>query len=160
MSKVFRSRTKFWMFVGIAIILLIIIQNQQKPQKIVPATLHTNPQVLTEDEKFILNPPPADASKSAKIKHATLVSKLAKDSPTLAVNNCQPDPLVLKTKQGFDFQIKNQDDKEVTIEIDSQHFYKIPPKNSLTIQAKFKYGTGDYGYVCNGMKLAGFLHIL
>lgn len=159
MSNLKLKRKRFIIILGIVLLAIALGTHQQKSQNIsyIPSPPPTP--TLTEDEKFILNPPSKDASRSALQKHAKMVAKLAKDGDLLKINNCQSDPLVLNIKEGSSLQISNQDSSELTILIDSQHSYKIPPKESLKIQAKFKYGTGDYGYVCNGIKLAGFMHI-
>lgn len=117
------------------------------------------PSNLTAEEKFILQPPTADASRSAKDKHAQTVVKLAKPGNALEIKDCQPTPLVLQIKQGSEFTIKNNDNVHHKIIIDEEHIYQLPANSSLTTKAQFKYGRGDYGYVCQGAGLVGFLHL-
>ena len=60
-----------------------------------------------------------------------------------------------------DAAFKNMDNVERTLIFDGEHAYELPANGSQTIKADFKYGTGDYGYVCKGaVRLAGFLHII
>lgn len=138
--------------VGLILGYSIYNQSQQKSQKSIP-------QALTEDERFILTPPSSDASKSALKKHAQMVKKLAQDGSLLEIKDCDPNPLVLKTRIGSDLEIKNQSTTNHRIIIDSKHYYDVPANGSKIIKAEFKYGTGDYGYVCEGAGLVGFLHI-
>lgn len=186
MKKNFKSQSsnvKFAILVGIAVLLGVATFNRQTPikpgQKINPpgrppssSALPLTPQTfkpiplpanLTEDEKFILNPPPADASRSALNKHAQTVAKLAKKGNTLELNNCQPNPLVLQVTQGDILTIKNNNDNQHKLMFDEEHVYQLPNNNSLTLKAQFKYGTGDYGYVCEGregIRIVGFLHVV
>lgn len=159
-TKLKPKNASILLILTLVIFILVALHSNQKSLNPTLAPSGSTLPILTADEKFILNPPPADASKSALQRHAQMVSKLAKDSSTLTVSNCQPDPLVLKTKQGSDIQIKNRNNKELAIIVDSMHIFKIPPNNSLVVKAQFKYGPGDYGYICDGIKLAGFMHIL
>lgn len=153
-------------FLAITVILALAIYSQHKIKPSTDPAPSPSPQpkllsdTLTPDEKFILNPPPADASRSAKKKHAEVVAKLAKETPMLEIKNCQPNPLVLQIKQGSEFKIKNYDTVERRIFVDGSHVYKIPAKGEQNIKAEFKYGTGDYGYVCEGVGLVAFLHVV
>src|SRR3989344_1909630 len=147
---------------GIGLLLIVALSNQ-KTEKPLPSPtpsfqLRTLPSNLTEEEKFILTPPSADASTSAKQKHAEAVAKLAKDGSLVEIKDCQPSPLVLNIKQDSEFKINNKDNITHKIVIDSEHIYEIPAMGSLSIKARFKYGTGDYGYVCEDVGLVGFLH--
>lgn len=159
---------KFIILIGIAAFLGVAIFNQQKikssPSPTVSPTpspqLRPLPPNLTDDERFILNPPNEDASRSAKQQHAKTVAKLAKVGNTLELNDCQPTPLVLEVKQGSEFKIKNNDTTPINIIFDEEHVYKIPSNGDLEILAQFKYGPGDYGYVCDKVGLVGFLHII
>lgn len=163
-----RGKWKIIILVGIASLLAVAIFNQQKTKlsqnnsasspapSIQPKLLPSN---LTDDEKFILFPPSVDASKSAKEKHAQIVAKLAKMGDSIEIKDCQPTPLVLQVKQGSKFTIKNGDTTSHNIVIDEEHQYKIPANGNLEIVAQFKYSTGDYGYICEGVGLTGFLHV-
>ena len=152
---------------SIAILLAIAIFNQQKAKLSTlnsafspspSAQSSTYPQ-MTDDERLILYPPAVDASKSAKQKHAQTVKKLAKEGSILEIKNCQPTPLVLQVKIGSKFIVKNSDSVAHTILIDEEHQYQIPANGNIEVTAQFKYGTGDYGYVCQGVGLTGFLHV-
>lgn len=166
--KLKTGKWKIIILVSIAILLGVAIFNQQKAKlsqnnSALSSLSSTQPRLLStslsDDEKFILFPPSADASKSAKKKHAQIVAKLAKQNDTLEIKDCQPTPLVLLIKQGSKFTIKNDDSTAHNFVIDEEHQYKIPANGSLEIVAQFKYGTGDYGYVCQGVGLTGFLHV-
>lgn len=114
---------------------------------------------LSSDEQALLHPPSADASDSAKQNHAQLVAKLAKPGTSLAIKDCKPTPLVLQLKQGDQFEVSNNDNAEHKLTFDEAHAVTIPANGKTTIKADFKYGSGDYGYVCEGLGLVGFLHI-
>lgn len=159
--KVKKKNLKFIILLGIAAIFFIVIQTQQKSQKITYQTPSPSPSplILTADERFILNPPSAEASKSALAKHAKMVATLAKPADTLEVTACRPNPLVLNVKLGSQIKIQNNDETEHKIIVDGSHYYKIPPKSSQIIKVEFKYGTGDYGYVCEGVGIVGFMHV-
>lgn len=161
-----KSRTYIIILIVIALILGYAIYNQQKVNiskntatKPLTATPVPFPANLTEDEKFILNPPPATASAEIKKKHADTVAKLAKEEDNLEIKDCQPTPLVLQVKQGTEFTIQNKDSSPHKIIFDSDHHYVLPANGSKTIKADFKYGSGDYGYICEEVGLTGFLHI-
>lgn len=163
-----KKNSKAIILLSIAILLAVAIFNQQKAKTsqnnsgsspVPSAQPGLLPTTLSDDEKFILFPPSADASKSAKEKHAQIVAKLAKQSDTLEIKDCQPTPLVLLVKQGSKFTIKNKDSAAHNFVIDEEHQYKVSANGSLEIVAQFKYGTGDYGYVCEGTGLTGFLHV-
>lgn len=115
---------------------------------------------LVDDERFILNPPAVDASRSAKQQHARIVAKLAKIGDTLEIKDCLPTPLVLQLKQDTEFKIKNSSNNDIRIIFDEDHAYRVSANGSTTVKAHFKYYTGDYGYVCEKTGLVGFLHII
>ena len=115
---------------------------------------------LTEDEKFMLNPPAANASSSAKEKHKIIVASLARESERIDLKNCKPNPLVVKTTLGSQIKIINKDSEKRKIIIDSKNIFNIAPGEEKVIKTKFKYGTGDYGYVCEGVGIVGFLHVI
>lgn len=166
-NLVHKRNFKLVILVAAAILLLVAISKQQKIKQSASPSPSPNistqpkqlPTTLTEDERSILNPPSVDASRSAKDQHAQTVAKLAKEGNTLEIKDCKPNPLVLQVKQGSDFKINNNDSVDRKITFDEDHVYKIPANNKLTIKAEFKYGTGDYGYICEGTGLVGFLHI-
>lgn len=162
------EKFKILVLLGIATLLGVAIINQQKaklssqPTTIPTPSIQPRPLLLnlTAEERFILHPPSAEASRSTKQQHAQTVAKLAKISDTLEINNCQPTPLVLEVKFGSEFRIKNNDKIDQKIIFDQDERHKIPANNSAIIKADFKYGTGDYGYVCKGVGLVGFLHVV
>ena len=150
--------------IGIAIILGYAIYSQHVQKQ--PPVLSPNstqqrllPANLTDDEHFILNPPSSDASRSAKDKHAQTVAKLAIVGSNIQITNCKPSPLVLQVKLGSEFTITNKDSTSHNITFDEEHTYKVSANGNLTIKAEFKYGAGDYGYVCEGVGLVGFIHV-
>jgi plastocyanin len=67
---------------------------------------------------------------------------------------------VLQVKQGSELEFKNMDNINHKITFDSENIYEIEANSSKNIKIEFKYGTGDYGYVCEGVGLTGFLHIV
>ena len=164
-----RKNRIFFLLAVSAIILFIVIQNQKASQTnspvspvqpSVPETLPAGRQVLTEEERFILNPPSKDASRSALKKHAQIVAELAKESSNLDIQkDCKPDPLVVQIKEDSEIKISNNDMIDRRIIIDSKHFYDIPKNESTIVTAKFKYGHADYGYVCQGVGIVGFLRV-
>lgn len=142
-----------------AVILILIIQAQQTNQ-IIPYYTPSPKQELTEEEKYILNPPAANASISAKEKHKAIVAKLAKDTEKIDFRDCKPNPLVVKAKWDSEIKIVNNDSVERKIIIDSKNIFNVPPKDVKIVKTQFKYGTGDYGYVCEGVGIVGFLHVV
>lgn len=157
-----KGKFKFIIFLAIIVLVVIAIQNQQKSKLSAPS-YSSSPKVsdsnLNHEENFILNPPFANAPKIAKQAHAQVVSSLAKETKYLEIKDCKPNPLVLKVKEGTDIEIRNIDNVKVRIIVDSLHYYDIPANGTKTTTAKFKYGTGDYGYVCDEAGIVGFLHI-
>lgn len=167
MKKFKIYNVQFTILLGIAIVLGVAIYNQQQVKAPSPTIspspspqLRPLPENLTAEERFILNPPPAEASRSVLQKHAQTVKKLAKEGDAVAIKDCHADPLVVRVKQGSEIQIKNMDNVSRTIIFDEDHIFKLPPESSKTIKAKFKYGTGDYGYVCHNIAMVGFLHVV
>lgn len=166
--KAKQSKIKSMILVGIAILLGAAVFNQQREKSSANPVPSPSPTVqplllpanLTDDEKFILNPPSVEASRSTKQKHAQTVAKLAKQGSSLEIKECQPTPLVLEVKENTEFIIKNLDSVSKSITFDEDHQYKIPGSGATTIKADFKYGTGDYGYICSEVGLTGFLHII
>lgn len=161
-----KSKNISWIgLVAIALVLIVVIYNQQQRQQVTipsPSPIpETIPETLTDEEKFILNPRAAESSRSALKKHAQMVAELAKQSQELELQkDCRPNPLVIQVKQGSEIKISNNDSVPRRIIIDSKHFYDIPKGGSKEILAQFKYGTGDYGYVCQGVGIVGFLHVV
>lgn len=155
-----KKAIKFWIVLGLLVVLLALAQTKKQTRQTINPIPSSTPLVLTEDEKFILNPPSKEASKSALVKHAQIVAKLAKDMGTLEINNCKPNPLVLNIKYGSELKIQNNDNVKHMLIIDSKHYYELPTNNSLTIKVDFKYGAGDYGYVCEGAGIVGFIHVV
>lgn len=150
--------------------LVVLAQSTKTPQVINKPSPSPSPKVfynipdmlpkdLTDDEKFILNPPLPEAPKSEKEKHAATVAKLAEAGSVVEIQGCNPKPLVLQVKVGSSFEIKNEDTKAHKFIFDEDHSYDIPAHGSKTIKADFKYGAGDYGYVCNSVGITGFLHL-
>lgn len=124
-----------------------------------PPQLKTLSENLTYEERFVLHPPQAEASNTAKQKHAKMVSKLASAAASLDITNCEPKPVVLRVKKGNNFTVKNNDKQPHKIMLDEKTSYEIPANGSLVVKADFNYGAGDYGYVCEGAGLVGFLHV-
>ncbi len=157
-----KGNYKFIIILAVIVIVVIAIQNQQKSKLSAPS-YSSSPKVSTSnldhEENFILNPPDADAPKIAKQAHAQVVSNLAKQASFLEIKDCKPNPLVLKVKEDMDIEIRNMDNVKRRIIVDSLHYYDLPANGTITITAKFKYGTGDYGYTCDETGIVGFLHI-
>ncbi len=112
------------------------------------------------DEQALLHPPSADASASAKESHAALVARLAKAAPFLEIKDCKPSTLVLQVKQGADLEIRNADSVKHSLIFDEENTIEIEANEKKMVKVDFKYGPGDYGYVCEGLGLVGFLHII
>jgi hypothetical protein len=146
---------------------VVLAVNLYKQKAEVPPTENQNqpsgmqllPESLTEDERILLSPPPAEASQGAKDLHKATVAKLAKSAPYLEIKDCKPNPLVLEIKQGADLEIRNNDSVKRKLIFDEENSTEIEPNNKTTIKVEFKYGSGDYGFVCEGVGLTGFLHI-
>jgi plastocyanin len=115
---------------------------------------------MSTDEQDLLHPPSESSSTDLKQKHMALVIKLAKPGSSIELSDCKPTPLVLQIKQGTNLEVKNNDTVKHTLVFDNQHSLNIEPNSKATINVNFQYGTGDYGYVCQGLGLVGFLHII
>lgn len=161
----FRKINKYKLLIVLLLLLIILvaIANQQKSrvsqtpnQSYFSKPSDSN---LTDPKNFLLNPPKEGSSKDLFQAHAQIVATYANEAKFLEIKDCKPNPLVLKVKQGSKFEIKNMDNVKRKIIIDSQHFYDIEANDSRTITAQFKYGTGDYGYVCDEVGIVGFLHV-
>lgn len=160
----FKFNSKFLILLAVGVILIVAVYNKQNTKSYhsstnSPSNKQLLPSDLTYEERFILTPPDKDATQEAKKAHAQVVANLAKEAKYLEIKDCKPNPLVLKIKEGSQFEIRNMDNVKVKIIIDSLHSYDIPPNGNKTITAQFKYGTGDYGYVCERVGLVGFLHV-
>lgn len=163
-SKKNSSNILIVILIGSALLLGYAIYNQYQQKLSTNSTKPSQPKLLptnlTDDERFILSPPSADASRSAKDKHAQTMAKLAKVGDSIEINDCQPTPLVIQVKEGSNLKIVNKDQTAHKITFDDEHIYKIGAKDDLTIKAEFKYKAGDYGYICEGLGLVGFVHIV
>lgn len=148
----------------IIVLALFYVSSSYKPTPTSPQITSSSPAPTNEDfmaeKKLILGPPFATASAAAKQKHAATVKKLAKTGSVLGIKNCQPDPLVLQVKEGSMIEVKNNDNVTHKIMIDEDHSIQLEPNKTTTIPAKFKYGTGDYGYICKDAGLVGFIHVV
>ena len=161
MKRNFKLKRKKNLIILICILLLILasVYSQQRSQTIPSPSPVAD--VLTEEEKFILNPPSKESSMSALKKHAQMVAELAKESKSLEIQkDCKPNPRVLQVKLGSEIKISNKDGVNRRIIVDSKNFFDIPANGSKMLKADFKYGTGDYGYVCEGVGIVGFLRVV
>lgn len=145
--------------IAASIVFLLVLpyrQINQNPSYSAPSPVPE----LTEEEKYILNPPLANASSSAKEKHREIVARLSKQTESIEIKDCRPNPVVVKIKIGSEIKIKNHDNVERKIIIDSKNIFKIAPGEEKMIKTQFKYGSGDYGYVCEGSGIVGFMHVV
>ncbi len=169
MIRKFKLQTpkfKIYVLLGAVIAIAVAIYSQQSMRITTsPIITQSPPQLkalskdLTYEERFILHPPQVEASATAKQKHAKMVAKLASASASLEITNCEPKPVVLKVKKGNKFTVKNNDKHPHKIMLDEKTSFEIPANGSLIVTADFNYGTGDYGYVCEGAGLVGFIHV-
>ena len=154
------KRRRFIIFLAALLVFLIFLlypkPSTQNPSYSPSETVKE----LTEEEKFILDPPISSATSAAKEKHQRIVAKLASEAATIEIKDCRPTPTVVKTQIGSEIKIKNYDSVERKILIDSKNIFTIPAKEEKVIETSFKYGSGDYGYVCEGSGIVGFLHVI
>jgi hypothetical protein len=103
-----------------------------------------------EYQKEALNVPGDKASDADKLKYYELVQTLARDADYLEIkNNCELYPIVLYARLGKPIQIRNTGDTTSTIQVNNDHRYDIPARDSKTITADFGSGHGIFGYSCN-----------
>ncbi len=101
-----------------------------------------------------------DAPEAEKQRHFFYATSISKVSEFLNLTNCNPDPLVIKVKNGAILKLKNDGDAELSIGIDASHIYVVPAKSVKEIKADLGKGTGLYGYGCNASKTpAGMIFV-
>lgn len=90
-----------------------------------------------------------DAPEAEKQRHFFYATSISKVSEFLNLTNCNPDPLVIKVKNGEIIKLKNDGDADLSIGIDANHIYVVPAKSIKEVKADLGKGTGLYGYGCN-----------
>ena len=169
-SKVIK-KTQFPLIIILLIVALFlgqaIYKQRSMPSPPKPASQHVSsyspklmPSDLTREEKDVLTPPSASASQEEKDKHDALAAKLSKESETLDIANCRPNPLVLRIKINQNLKIKNNENIDHKLIFDDTHQYKILKNSTTTVETDFGHGAGLYGYVCEGVGLTGFILVI
>jgi hypothetical protein len=103
-----------------------------------------------EYQKQVLNVPDDKAPDSEKLKYFELAQTLARDADYLEIkNDCDLYPLVLYSRLGSSIKIRNSGDNNAIIQVNNDHRYEIPARETKTITADFGSGQGIYGYSCN-----------
>ncbi len=100
------------------------------------------------DEQKVLNPP-VKGSEADQKQFADLITKLAKDSTTLNISGCRPQPLVMRIKKGATFKLNNTDSQAHVLTVDKDHTYTVSPSASVDVVADFGRGPGIYGFGCD-----------
>ena len=112
-------------------------------------------------EKEALQTPPKGASEAAKKAHFEKVIPLAVESDTLDVGKCIGKPVVLKVKAGAAFTVRNNDERDHTIQMSDKLQFIIPAHGTKMITPEFDYGPGVYGYGCdNSQSAAGIFFVI
>jgi hypothetical protein len=103
-----------------------------------------------EYQKQALDVPDDKAPDSEKLKYFEFVQTLARDADYLEIKNgCELYPLVFYSRLGSSIKIRNSGDNTSTIQVNNDHRYEIPARDTKTITADFGSGQGIYGYSCN-----------
>ena len=130
--------------IGIIILILIVgymIWSSQDQSVTTPPPSATNADLLET--------PGPDAPIQERQRHFELALSAARSSDLLDITSCQPDPTVLRTRNGATFRVKNGDSSEHILLFDPEHIYRIPAGSTLNIKADFGKGSGLYGYGCD-----------
>lgn len=89
------------------------------------------------------------SSDEEKFCHYQYAISQAKNVTTVDISGCDPDPVVLGTKEAAIFKVVNNDPEKRRIVFDPEHSYQIQAKSSMNIKADFGNGPGLYGYGCD-----------
>lgn len=122
---------------------------QEPPTQQISPAPSSAPNASSPEEKQQLLGIRQDSSEEEKKRHADLVQRLARDAAYLDITDCDPQPIVMRLKDGGEFTVKNSDAGEREIGIDPQHIYTIPGRGERKIKVDFGHGPGVYGYGCN-----------
>jgi uncharacterized protein YbaA (DUF1428 family) len=126
------------------------VVSQQQPSKDQPQGAKPSLQPsLTSDEKAALAASSA-GSKLDATQQAALAAKVAKETGSINVTNCQLDPVVLKVKYQTNFTLKNKgtDEAAVVFYVDNVA-HSVPGGSETSVKADFgKQGSGLFGYYC------------
>jgi len=105
---------------------------------------------VNPEEKEVLNFPEPSASNEEKKKHSQLVLKLAKETDTIDITNCQPEPLVVYLDRGDKLTFKNQDEEPHKIKWGGKDTEITNGMTVISASQVFGSEVGDYGYLCDG----------
>ncbi len=102
---------------------------------------------LQSDERKLLqvNPP----TNSTELLHFTSkVSQISKDSSTLTITGCTPQPLSIRLRNTKNVSVRNDDSTSHIIILDEIP-YSIPAEKTVNVAFDFKKGGGVYPYKCD-----------
>lgn len=113
-----------------------------------------------QQEGDVLNVPGPDSSQEERARYGKLIAGVEKESFSVTLTNCLPDPLVLLVKEGSTFTILNRDAEEHTLTFAGEPIY-IAANSSQKVVADFGRGQGFYGYTCDGAPgSSGVFHVI
>jgi len=129
------------------------VQSIQSVVKPTPTTTVKQSSKTTSNEisenNILQSSPGPNSSDEEKNKFLDAVKRLAKETAVLDITKCQPQPVVFKMRKAAQLQVRNNNNIEHTIIIDSEHQYSIPPNSTKTINTGL--GVGSPGYRCGGV---------
>lgn len=106
----------------------------------------TNTWKVTRD---VLNAPPKNAPADQMKAYVALILTKAKETDTVTVENCKPDPLVAKVPKSKTITIVNMDTIDHTIIFSPTETFAIPKNGSTKISVPFPSGIQIVGYGCD-----------
>ncbi|MBI2596535.1 hypothetical protein HYW41_00025 [Candidatus Daviesbacteria bacterium] len=126
-------------------------QNLQKSSSTAPIGQDTSKdgsvkQQPLRDSAGLPNPPATSSGKPVEVFVQT-VKEDAKESSDLSFTNCKASPGVIKVKVGQKITIKNNDDKDIILQITVGAQPKIEAKKSISYA--FTVGPAIYTYSCD-----------
>ena len=130
------------LFAGIALFLLIIgvgalVYFQMRPE---PKPLTPTPKkpVKAAVDPNILSRLPDNATEEQKVQRYREFQKAAQEAPYLEIQDCKPDPLIIKVLDKPTLTIKNSGDQDRTIGIEWTR-YKVPAHGQFVLPLDFAY---------------------
>ncbi len=92
---------------------------------------------------------PTDTDPIAKTDaYQDKVSSWAKETDTLDIGNCRPDPLVVKMTNKSPLLVKNSGWREQIFWVTEKNNFRIPARGSKSVYLDLENGPGFYGFGC------------
>ncbi len=168
---------KIWMTAGviaavvIGIGIVLVTQKQrlaqtglkeatQNPEKLITAISEASHSAqylnsLSAEERKVAE---LDLTNPSTLKDSKeIITAAAKTTAELEIANCEPKPLVYKTRINSTFTIRNSGPKSYNIQTGGGIDVTVPANSSMEVTANFKNGPGTYGYFCGTKPNKGIL---